>query len=45
MLYLKCIAPRLQAVSVPAALNANELHLLTSALPATCPSQGGYLLR
>ena len=28
-----------QAVSVPAPLNANELHLSTPALPATCPSQ------
>ena len=27
------------AVSVPAALNANELRLLTPALPATRPSQ------
>ena len=29
-----------QAVSVPAPLNANELHLSTPALPATRPSQG-----
>ena len=29
-----------QAVSVPAPLNANELHLPTPALPATRPSQG-----
>ena len=29
-----------QAVSVPAPLNANELHLSTPALPATNPSQG-----
>ena len=29
-----------QAVSVPAPLNANELHLSTPALPATHPSQG-----
>ena len=29
-----------QAVSVPAPLNAYELHLSTPALPATHPSQG-----
>ena len=29
-----------QAVSVPAPLNANELHLSMTTLPATCPSQG-----
>ena len=29
-----------QAVSVPAPLNANELHLSMPALPATRPSQG-----
>ena len=31
---------REQAVSVPAPLNPNELHLSTPVLPATCPSQG-----
>ena len=29
-----------QAVSVPAPLNANDLHLSMPALPATRPSQG-----